>query len=121
MDDVQVAEAKGLGKVFADAFSSQSGDYDPARLIGYGFVALAGLVFLGLFIFVTVVNKSFDTTAFLSGVGVITGATLGAAGGVMMKAKTENPVDYRQQLSADNLNPGSATPVDPAIPTPGNQ
>ena len=120
MSDVHSAEPKGLGKVLADAFSSWSGDYDPARLIGYGFVALAGLVFLGLFVYVTIIKKNLDIGVFVAGVGVITGATIGAAGGVLMKAKTENPVDYRQQLIADNQELGSATPVDPTIPTPGS-
>lgn len=92
------SKPKGIRKVLADAFSSQSGDYDPARLAGYSYVALAGLAFLIMWVWIVIKTGDLHVPEFTQGMAVVGGLIVTAAGGVLMKAKTENPVDYQQKL-----------------------
>lgn len=76
-------------KAFRDSLTNSVGDYDPARLFGYGFTLLAGLVFLGLAIYDTVVKHSFDYGGFATGAGAMALVITGTAAGVALKSGTE--------------------------------
>ena len=81
---------KELIKVVNDCLTSSGGDYDPARVFGYGIIALGGLEFLILTAYVTFKDGKFDGMQFATGLAAI-GASLVAAGaGVWIKRQTEN-------------------------------
>lgn len=80
-----------FSKVFSDIFTSANGDYDPARVIGYGIVALGSMEYLVLQAYVAIVSKQFDSTSFATGLAGISAALLAAAGGVWIKKSTEIP------------------------------
>lgn len=80
-----------IKRVINDCATSANGDYDPARVIGYGFVVLGGLFFLGLTTYDTVVKQSFDSAGFASGLLAISGAIVAAGAGVWLKKDTEIP------------------------------
>ena len=81
-----------IKRVVSDCATSANGDYDPARVIGYGFVVLGGLFFLGLTVYDTVVKQSFDSGGFASGLLAISGAIVAAGAGVWLKKDTEVPL-----------------------------
>lgn len=83
---------KVIAKATGDMFQNWNGDYDPARLIGYGFVLLCGLVFIGLTIYDTLRNHAFNSMAFSGGCVAISGQALAAAWGVKIKQNSETPM-----------------------------
>lgn len=87
-------------KALQDCFTSQTGDYDPARVFGYGIAVLGGLVYLFLSVYFALKDGKFDQVQYVTGlVGVIT-AIVGAAAGVYVKRSTEN-----QPPPPDNKTP----------------
>jgi hypothetical protein len=99
-----------LYKIFMDCNTSQSGDFDPSRLIGYGFLVGLCFVFIGLFIYSTLKVGHFDAANFATGGGVICATLLSVSTGVLIKSPTENSWNYRQVL-ARNTNLSGFTPV----------
>lgn len=83
---------KVISKVINDCFTSANGDYDPARVAGYGIVVLGGLVYIGLEIFVVVTTRQFNEINFATGLAGIGAALIAAAGGVWIKKSTEIPL-----------------------------
>lgn len=81
-----------IAKATGDMFQNWNGDYDPARLIGYGFVLLCGIVFIGLSIYDTIKNHAFNSLAFSTGCVAISGQALAAAWGVRIKQNAEVPM-----------------------------
>lgn len=81
-----------IAKASGDMFQNWNGDYDPARLIGYGFVLVCGLVFIALTIYDTLRNHQFNSLAFSSGSVAISGQALAAAWGVKIKQPAEIPM-----------------------------
>jgi hypothetical protein len=79
-------------RVVSDMSTSQNGDYDPARVVGYGVSVLGALVFLALTVYVTVLTKAFDASAFAIGLLGISTTVAAAAGGVFIKRSTEVPL-----------------------------
>lgn len=86
-----------LKKVIADCAQSANGDYDPARVVGYSVSLLGALVFLGLSIYTTVINRAFDASGFAVGLAGVSATIAAAAGGVWMKKSTEIPFDPTTQ------------------------
>lgn len=80
-----------IKQVSKESMTSAAGEYDPARVFGYGFVVLASLVFLGLSIYDAIKNGHFNTTDFTTGTLAIAGAYGLVAGGVAIKKSAENP------------------------------
>ena len=78
-------------RMVEDCLTSANGDFDPARVIGYGVVVLGALVFFGLTIYHTLVNKSFDGGSFAAGLGSISASVVAAGAGVWLKKDTEIP------------------------------
>ncbi len=76
-------------KVVHDCATSSNGDYDPARVIGYGLVSLGGLEFMVLTAYVAITKGTFDGTQFAVGLTGISGALTAAAAGVWLKKTTE--------------------------------
>jgi hypothetical protein len=92
-DKITMKETRALiAKTFGDMFQNWNGDYDPARLIGYGFVLLCGFVFIALTIYDTLKNHSFNSLAFSGGCVAISGQALAAAWGVKLKQNSEIPM-----------------------------
>lgn len=89
-------------RVMSDISTSANGDFDPARVIGYGFVVISGLVFLGLTIYTTWKTGAFSTVDFTIGVAGLSASITAAAAGVLIKKSTEVPLEAR---------PVSAEPV----------
>lgn len=81
-----------VSKVVSDCFTSANGDYDPARVAGYGIVVLGGFVYLGCEIFMVVTTHQFDEIKFATGLAGIGTALMAAAGGVWIKKSTEIPL-----------------------------
>jgi hypothetical protein len=81
-----------IAKTCGDMFQNWNGDYDPARLIGYGFVLLCGFVFIALTIYDTLKNHQFNSIAFSTGSVAISGQALAAAWGVKLKQNSEVPM-----------------------------
>lgn len=88
-----MAMRQTIAAVAKEISTTSTGDYDPARVIGYGVLGLGSLVFLGLTIADTVMNRKFNyegfTMAFLS----IAAAIPAAAAGVSIKKSTERPFE----------------------------
>lgn len=79
-------------RVLSDMSTSQNGDYDPARVVGYGVAVLGALVFLSLTVYTTLQTKAFDASAFAVGLCGVSATVAAAAGGVFFKRSTEIPV-----------------------------
>lgn len=79
-----------FSKVLSDCLTSQAGDYDPARVFGYGIVFLGGLVYLFLSIWMAIKEGKFNGLEFAGGLVAISGAMTTAAAGVYLKRATEN-------------------------------
>jgi hypothetical protein len=103
--------SSGLRRVMTESFTTAAGEFDPARVIGYGFVGLSGFVFLFLTMWVTMKSGVFDTDKFAMGVGAVSAAILAAAGGVQMKNGTEKPLDTTRASVSDTPNGTTATLV----------
>jgi hypothetical protein len=82
-----------LKLVLKDVFTSANGDYDPARLWGYGFTILGGTQFLVSFAWVTYKTQTFDAVNFAAGLVGISGSLVAAAAGVYIKRNAEVPLD----------------------------
>lgn len=80
-----------LTKLIKDCLTSAGGDYDPARVVGYGISLLGGLEFLVLTAYVTLKNHSFDGISFATGLSGVAAALAAAAAGVRIKHNTEVP------------------------------
>lgn len=81
-----------IKKTFGDMFTNWNGDVDPARLVGYGFVMLGGLEFLGLSLYDTLKNHAFNYIGFSTGLVAISGAITAASAGVRWKQMSEAPM-----------------------------
>lgn len=79
-----------FNKVIKDCATGPNGlDYDPARVIGYGIVALGGVQFLILTAWTTIESGTFDGVQFSLGLTGVSGAIAAAAAGVWIKKSTE--------------------------------
>ncbi len=114
-------------KIFTDCTQNQNSEYDPARLIGYGFVLLGGLQFLISEAWITYHTKTFDTSNFSMGLAAISGAICAAAVGVRVKNIAEIPFgnqgggDPSSMTSAESVSaPVQATAITPLV-SPGEQ
>lgn len=92
-------------KTFSDMFTNWNGDVDPARLVGYGFVMLGGLQFLGLSLYDTLKNHAFNYVGFSTGLVAISGAITAAAAGVRWKQMAEAPMPPAGSPVFDPPNP----------------
>lgn len=81
-----------IAKACGDMFANWNGDIDPARLVGYGWVLLFGMVFIALSIYDTLKHQSFNSIAFATGGVAIAGQILAAAWGVRLKQNSEVPM-----------------------------
>lgn len=80
-----------ISKVIKDCATSANGDYDPARVIGYGIPVLGGIIYLGLEIYMVATTHQFDEIKFATGLAGISAALTAAAAGVWIKKSTEIP------------------------------
>ncbi len=78
-------------RVVEDCMTSANGDFDPARVIGYGVVVIGALVFFGLTIYNTIINRTFDGGDFAAGLSSVSAAVVAAGAGVWLKKDTEIP------------------------------
>jgi hypothetical protein len=101
-----------FGKVISDSFTSMNGDFDPARLFGYGFVLLGGLEFLGTTLYMVIKTQHFDQVGFATGLIGISGALLAAAAGVYIKKTAEVPLTPGQSP----VPPGPVPMPPPIVP-----
>lgn len=108
---------KLIKRVFADCGQSENGDYDPARVFGYGFVVLSGTVFLGLTIYETMTTSVFNTEKFSMGVVAISSAIAGAAAGVFIKRSTEIPLSVSSTVTSTSTNDSNGNEVSIAMST----
>lgn len=76
-------------RVIKDISTSAGGDFDPARVIGYGVVFLGSIEFLVLTAYTTFKSGVFDGTQYAIGLTGISGALAAAAAGVWLKKTTE--------------------------------
>jgi hypothetical protein len=76
-------------RVLKDITTTPAGDYDPARIIGYGIVVLGGIEFLVLTAWVTIQKGTFDGAQFSLGLTGVAGAIAAAAAGVYIKKSAE--------------------------------
>ena len=76
-------------KVFKDCCTSANGDYDPARVIGYGIVMIGSLEFMILTAYMAITKGVFDSSQFAVGLTGISGVITAAAAGVWLKKTTE--------------------------------
>lgn len=86
-----------FSKVLSDCLTSQAGDYDPARVFGYGIVVLGGLEFLVLSAYSTFKEGKFDSVAFATGLAAVGGALVLAGAGVWIKKTTENIIEEKKE------------------------
>jgi hypothetical protein len=89
--EVAMATFRRTKKVIFDCMTSANGDYDPARVIGYGIVALGGLQFLVLTAYDTIIKGAFDGAQFAIGLTGVSAALAAAAAGVRLKVGSEVP------------------------------
>lgn len=80
-----------FSKVLSDCMTSQAGDYDPARVFGYGITFLGGLVFLCLSVWIAIKDGKFDGLQFAGGLAAVSASIATAGAGVWLKRSTENP------------------------------
>lgn len=92
--------------VIKDCMTSANGDYDPARVIGYGVVVLGALEFLILFAYTTLKHGVFDAAQFTIGLSGVSGALAAAAAGVWLKKTTEIPTTTTVTETVKPINPG---------------
>lgn len=78
-----------IKRVFRDCSTSSNGDYDPARVVGYGFTTVGCFVFLALTVYDTIQKKSFDAVGFAAGLAGVSSTLAAAAAGVRIKDSTE--------------------------------
>lgn len=79
------------------ATSDPNGYTDPARVIGYLFPVISGLVFLVMIVWSSFKNGKFDGIDFAAGVTSISAAIGVASWGVAKKNGTEGPPPERQE------------------------
>lgn len=84
-----MALRKLLARVTSDISTTSAGDFDPARIIGYGITILGGLIFCGLTIYDTMINSKFDYDGFAIGLAGVSATIAAAAAGVWIKRSTE--------------------------------
>lgn len=104
--------------VMKDISTTSSGDYDIARVAGYGVTVLGAVVFLGLSIYDTWANQKFNYEGFSLALTAISIAITGAAAGVWIKKGAERPGEDIQKIKL------GATPQDESDTTtqvPPNQ
>ena len=96
-----------IKRVFRECSTSSGGEYDPARVVGYGFTTIGCFVFLALVIYDTIQKKSFDALNFATGLAGVSSTLAAAAAGVRIKDSTETkPTDT-----------SAGTPAEPATTT----
>lgn len=78
-----------IGKLLKDSLTSAAGDYDPARVVGYGVVLLLVVFFLVLATYDTYLNHKFQYGGYTAGLVAIAAAIASAAAGVWIKRGTE--------------------------------
>lgn len=71
--------------------TSSAGDYDPARVIGYGTATIGALVFFGCTIYTVILKGEFDGSNYAIGLAGVATAIGAAAGGVLLKKGAEAP------------------------------
>ena len=86
--------------VMKDITTTPNGDYDPARVVGYGVVVLGALVFFGCTIYLAVVKQEFDGANYAIGMAGVAASIAAAAGGVYMKKTDEIPYDPEKTPAA---------------------
>lgn len=80
-----------IKRLVSDCLTSANGDYDPARIVGYGIALAGGVEFLVLTAYTTVRSGAFDGAQFAIGLTGVGGALAAAAAGVWLKKSTEVP------------------------------
>ncbi len=111
-----------LRRVLGDCFTSPNGDFDPARVFGYGFVVAAATVFLVLTVYETLTKGVFETEKFSLGVAAIASSIAAVAAGVLIKKSTEVPLDTTEKTITSTPMGTAATTVtattEPPVKTP---
>ncbi len=79
-----------LRKLARDCLTSANGDYDPARVVGYGIVLWGALQFFLLTLYFAIRDGKFDGVTYAAGLAAISATGLAAAAGVYIKKSTEN-------------------------------
>lgn len=85
----QLLMFEGVRKILREVFTSSSGEYDPARLWGYGFCILGGTQYLITSAYVVITTGQFDPVAYATGLAGISTALVAAAAGVWIKRTAE--------------------------------
>lgn len=100
----------GTSKLVTDMGQNADSQWDPARLIGYGWALFAGIQFLISDAYMTWKSGAFDTSAFSQGTVAISGAICAAAIGVRVKNISELPTrdQMMQQLGRFRKQPDEA-------------
>ena len=100
---------QGLKKILCDMGQSANGDWDPARVVGYGVTVIGAMIFFGLTIYVSIANKTFDGTAYSIGLAGISASIAASAAGVLLKKSTEVPLEPTKP--AEVVTPPTDTPA----------
>ena len=89
-------------KILKECATATSGEYDPARVVGYGITVLGAFVFYGLTIYVTIQHTVFDGANFAIGIGGISASLTASAAGVWIKrtAEKKDPDDRSHDIDS---------------------
>ena len=80
-------------RVLRDSFTTPNGDFEPARIVGYGVTILGALVFFFCTVYMVVKTQAFDAAQYAIGLGGVAATLAAAAAGVYIKKSDEIPYD----------------------------
>ncbi|MEL6237026.1 MAG: hypothetical protein AAFO57_00155 [Pseudomonadota bacterium] len=80
-----------IKRLISDCLTGPNGDFDPARVVGYGITMAGGVEFLVLTAYTTLRTGAFDGAQFAIGLTGVGGALAASAAGVWLKKSTEVP------------------------------
>lgn len=97
-----------LKTALKDSCTTPNGDYDPARIVGYGMSVVGAAVFFFCTIYIVIKTGEFDATNYAIGLGALATVIVSAAGGVVLKKSDEIPYTNKGE-PADSSTTGGST------------
>lgn len=97
-------------RVITDMTTTPNMDFDPARVIGYGFALLVGIVFLVLEVWYSFKSGQFNAGEYAAGSASVSMSIVAASAGVLIKKNAEI------QPALPQFTEPAAPPVPPAPP-----
>lgn len=105
--------------VIKDCSTSANGDYDPARVVGYGITMLGAIEFFVMTAYSTFKTGTFDVVQFSIGLTGVSAALAAAAAGVLIKKSTEiTPPSVTAEVSKTIQTPTGETTVTTSVTKP---